>query len=124
ASAGRERRKIDLPGGVHGLAVSPDGRTVLATVHEERLRTWDLATGRETTPAGLPRGLKVGALSFTPDGRRLITASGRHVSVLSWPGMKLVRTIELPKPAKSPGENACQSAAVSPDGRWLVTVAR
>jgi hypothetical protein len=37
--------------------------------------------------------------------------------------MRLVRTIKLPKPATTPGENACQSVAVSPDGRWLVTVA-
>ena len=27
--------------------------------------------------------------------------------------MKLARTIELPKPAKQPGENACQSVTVS-----------
>jgi hypothetical protein len=121
-SAGRELRKVDLPGASTGLAISPDGRTVLATVLEERLRTWDLATGRETTPADLP-SVKVGALTFTPDGKQLIVASGPHVSVLEWPGMKLIFTIELPKPAKQPGENACLSVAVSPDGRRLVTVA-
>jgi WD40 repeat protein len=123
AATGRQLRQIDLPGSARGLAISPDGRTVLATVHDERLRTWDLATGRETTPADLPHGMKVGALSFVPSGRQLIVASGPHVSVLDWPGLKLARAIELPKPAKTPGENACQAVTVSSDGRWLVTVA-
>jgi hypothetical protein len=31
--------------------------------------------------------------------------------------------LELPKPAKAPGESACDAVAVAPDGRWLVTVA-
>jgi RNA polymerase sigma factor (sigma-70 family) len=123
AGTGRELRTVSLPGAVNGLAVSPDGRTVLATVHEERLRTWDLGSGRETTPADLPRGLQVGALAFTPDGRKLITASGPHVAILDWPEMKVRHTFDLPKPAKQPGENDCRSLAVSPDGRWLVTVA-
>jgi WD40 repeat protein len=108
---------------VEGLAVSPDGRTVLATVHEARMRTWDLATGRETTPGDLPKDLKVGGLVFTPDGRKLISASGPHISVWNWPGLKLARSFDLPKPAREPGENQCMSLTVSPDGRWLVTVA-
>jgi WD40 repeat protein len=123
ADTGRELRAINLPGALEGLAVSPDGRTVLATVFEERMRTWDLATGRETTPADLPKDLKVGALVFTPDGRKLISASGPHISVWDWPGLKLARSFDLPKPAKEPGENQCISLTVSPDGRWLVTVA-
>jgi RNA polymerase sigma factor (sigma-70 family) len=122
-AAGRELRRVDLPGGADGLAISPDGRTVLATVNGKRLRTWDLATGRETTPADLPGGMQVGALAFTPDGRRLITASGPHVTILDWPGMKVRHSFDLPKPAKTPGENVCQWLAVSPDGRWLVTAA-
>jgi RNA polymerase sigma factor (sigma-70 family) len=123
SSVGRELRKVDLPVAVSGLAISPDGRTVLAGVQEDRLRTWDLATGRETTPVELPPGVKIGALSFTPDGRRLIVASGPRVSLLDWPGMKLQRTFELPRPAKQPGETSCRSVTVSPDGHWLVTVA-
>jgi WD40 repeat protein len=105
------------------LAVSPDSRTVLASIPEGRLRTWDLATGRETTPADLPDGLRFGPLAFTPDGRRLVTASGPHVTVLDWPQMKVRRSFDLPKPDKQPKEYECLRLAVSPDGRWLVTVA-
>jgi WD40 repeat protein len=112
-----------VAGFVNEVAVSPDSRTVLASVPEGRLRTWDLATGRETTPADLPHGLKFGALAFTPDGRRLVTASGPHVTVLDWPRMKVRRSFDLPKPDKQPKEYECLRLAVSPDGSWLVTVA-
>jgi WD40 repeat protein len=118
---GRELRVV--PGEVNELAVSPDSRTVLASGPKGRLMMWDLATGRETTPADLPDGLRFGALAFTPDGRRLVTASGPHITVLDWPGMKLRRSFDLPKPDKQPKEYECLRFAVSPDGRWLVTVA-
>src|SRR5262249_8365828 len=120
-ATGRELR--DVAGLVNELAVSPDSRTVLASVPEGRLRTWDLATGRETTPADLPDGLRFGALAFTPDGRRLVTASGPHVTVLDWPQLKVRHSFDLPKPEKQPGEYECQGLAVSRDGRWLATVA-
>src|SRR5207248_5275216 len=112
-----------VTGLVNELAVSPASRTVFASVAEGRLRTWDLATGRETPPADLPDGLRFGALPFTPDGRRLVTASGPHVTVLDWPQMKVRRSFDLPRPDKQPKEYECQKLAVSPDSRWLVTVA-
>jgi WD40 repeat protein len=125
-ATGRELRV--LAGLVHELAVSPDSRTVVASVPEGRLRTWDLATGRETTPADLPDGLRFGALAFTPDGRQLVTASGPRVTVLDWPRMKVRLSFDMPKPDKQPPDKQpkdyeCLRLAVSPDGRWLATVA-
>jgi WD40 repeat protein len=121
-ATGRELRVV--PGAVHDVAVSPDNRTVLATVlKERRLRTWDLATGRETTPADLPDGLRAGLLAFTPDGRRLVTASGPRVTVLDWPTMKVRHSFDVPKPDKQTVESECKELAVSPDGRRLLTVA-
>jgi RNA polymerase sigma factor (sigma-70 family) len=120
-ATGRELRVV--PGAVNDVAVSPDGRTVFASGDDKRLRTWDLATGRETTPAVLPDGLRAGLLAFTPDGRRLVTASGPRVTVLDWPGMKVRHSFDVPKPDKQTVESECQELAVSPDGRRLVTVA-
>jgi RNA polymerase sigma factor (sigma-70 family) len=123
ATTGAELRSVPAPEGLAGMARSPDGGTLLGATDGEGLRAWDAATGRPTTPAGLPGGAKFRVLSFTPDGRHLVAASGPQVSVLAWPAMTHVRTIDLPKPANEPGENSCLDAAVSADGRWLVTVA-
>jgi RNA polymerase sigma factor (sigma-70 family) len=120
-ATGRERCVIT--GLAKELAVSPDSRTVFASGPDKRLRTWDLATGRDTTPADLPDGLRFEALAFTPDGRRLVTASGPRVTVLDWPQLKVRRSFDLPKPDKQPGEYECQRLAVSLDSRWLVTLA-
>ncbi|QJX00227.1 sigma factor-like helix-turn-helix DNA-binding protein [Frigoriglobus tundricola] len=126
-AAGTEQRSI--PVGAQGLTLSPDGKTVLAATEEGKLRTWDRATGRETTPANLPVDMKSRHLSFTPDGKHLIAAGGPQVTVFDWPGLKVVRAIDLPKPGTRAvpgpveGENHCDTAAVSPDGKWLVTVA-
>jgi len=95
-ATGHELRKLDLPGGINGLAISPDGCTVLATVNDGRLRTWDMATGRETTPVGLPGGIKFGKLTFTPTGKHMIVASGPHISVLDWPAMKPIQHSNCP----------------------------
>jgi WD40 repeat protein len=121
---GAEQRVVNVPDGITGLALSPDGRTVLATTNDGKLRTWDTASGRETAPVDVPGGGRHRAsVLFTPDGRHLIAAAGPQLTIYDWPGLKPVRTIELPKPAKQPGENACQTTSISPDGRWLVTVA-
>src|SRR5262249_8562700 len=120
-ATGRELRVV--AGLVNEVAVSPDSRTVLASVPEGRLRTWHRAPGREPPPANLPEGLRFGALAFPPDGRQLVTASGPHITVLDWPQMKVRRSFDLPKPDTQPKEYECLRLAVSPDGRWLVTLA-
>src|SRR5439155_13050314 len=78
----------------------------------------------------LPRDVRVARVTFTPDGKYLVASSGPVVSVWEWPALKLARTVELPKPGKSVlanppenSENHCDAAAVSPDGKWLLTVA-
>jgi hypothetical protein len=80
-------------------------------------------------PANVSADVKFGSISFTPDGRHLVAGSGPKVTVWGWPGLKLARTIDLPKPSTiavpnpPQGEYRCEVAEVSPDGKWLVTVA-
>jgi WD40 repeat protein len=123
AVTGHELRKIDLPETAEGLAISSDGKTVVASIKGVGLRVWNLANGQETTPVELPSGIKGGRLLFTPNGRQLIVALGAQVFVLNWPGLKVDRLIELPKPVNQPGETDCQFVTVSSDSRWLITVA-
>jgi RNA polymerase sigma factor (sigma-70 family) len=130
AAKGAELRSVTVPDGIMGMTLSPDGKTVLVATDDGKLRTWDAATGRETTPANLPADVKFEYLTFTPDGKHLVAASGPKVTVWEWPALKLARTIELPKPDKTvlanppeDSETRCRCVAVSPDGKWLVSVA-
>jgi len=56
--------------------------------------------------------------------RKLVVASRDQVWLLDWPAGKVLRTIELPKPAHQPGVTSCVGVSVSQDGRWLITTAR
>jgi WD40 repeat protein len=75
---GKELRR--LPGfydRVNCVAVAPDGRTVAAGSRDTNVRLFDLATGKEVlklTPGGA-----VKSLAFSPDGKKLATASGNDV---------------------------------------------
>ncbi|QJW96076.1 WD40 repeat domain-containing protein [Frigoriglobus tundricola] len=129
AATGAERRSVAVPGALTGLAVSPDGKTVLTGAGDGKLRMWDSETGREK-PATLQADVELGPLSFTPDGKHLVAVAGPKVTIWEWPGLKLARTIDMLKPGPNavpaPTDNLtswCQSAAVSPDGKWLVTTA-
>lgn len=130
ATAGTERRLVTVGAEIKGLALSPDGKTVLVSTKDGKLRTWDAATGNETTPATLPRDIKFQKFTFTRDGNYLVAASGPKATIWAWPALKLVRAIDLPKPAPldgqdppTEGEIVCQDVAVSPNGKWLITVA-
>jgi WD40 repeat protein len=125
---GREWRSASVSGHVVQMTLSPDGRTVLAATDEGKLRTWDAATGTENTPVSLKSEVKIDNFSFTPDGKHLVAASGPKVTIWDWPTMKLIRTIDMPKPVQRDDfpencENHCQVVNVSPDGKWLVSVA-
>lgn len=78
-------RVLRLPGTdedadtVDGLAISPDGSTVLASLSYDHTELWDLH--RRTRTARLPD--VAGTLSLTPDGRLLATSEGDIVRLPS-----------------------------------------
>ncbi|WP_225828407.1 DNA-binding protein [Streptomyces naphthomycinicus] len=78
-------RVLRLPGSgedadtVDGLAITPDGNTVLASLSYERTELWDLR--RAARIARLPD--VAGSLSLSPDGRLLATSEGDVVRLPS-----------------------------------------
>ncbi|XVQ11060.1 WD40 repeat domain-containing serine/threonine protein kinase [Spirillospora sp. CA-255316] len=114
-----DRRKIgeDLTGfnsWVHGVAFSPDGRT-LAAAGGDTARLWDVTT---RSPAGAPIDCRstCRTVTFSPDGRTLATAGGDTIARL-W---NLADRRQLGPDLKG-HTGVIFSVRFSPDGRTLAT---
>src|SRR5262249_32008929 len=63
---------------VHAVAHSPDGKLIAAAGQSPKVRQWDAATGApRTSLVGHPTW--VSQVCYSPDGRRLLSASGKEV---------------------------------------------
>ncbi len=91
---------------VRGVAIAPDGRTLL-TLAGERLRFWDAATGKRLGPPRLHRNhVRTDRLDdcppvfFCPDGQTAVSVGG---SVVFWdvPGNDPIVTPDPPRLARS-----------------------
>lgn len=116
AKTGNERTLLKSPAGVHSAAFSSDGKRVLMVSWEGPARLWDVETGKELAVLKGPAGVGLAAVSFSADGRRVVTADVGDKTAQVWDaatGLE-VRTIKG-------HTNTISSVALSPDGRRVVT---
>jgi RNA polymerase sigma factor (sigma-70 family) len=125
AATGRPLRTTPLSHGGQGWPrgeLAPDGHT-LVTNAGGRVKALNLETGQEVPLPGLPRELLCDTLRFGADGKTLVALSENRVTLLDWPTVKVRRTITLLPPKNQPGVTRGDAADISPDGRWLITLA-
>jgi WD40 repeat protein len=107
-ATGREIRRLPVGRvGIGHVSWSKDGSR-LAGVSDYRAWVWDVATGKEVSPAGTGHEGTIGAMAFGPDGT-LFTASDDH-TIRSWAPATGAPVLEL-------GHTYwVRDVAVSPDG--------
>jgi WD40 repeat protein len=110
AATGKVRMQLGgRRGHVSAFALSPDGKTLAASISGQHFSLWEVATGKERLR--LKGGTQ--ALAISPDGR-LLASAGEGRTVRLWDlatGADRYRLSE---------ENQSTNLAFSPDGRLLV----
>ena len=96
------------------IAISPDGRTVVACDKDGNLRLWDADTGVKKPPKAVNPDGYLSHIQFSPDGKALVT-SGTYHSYRVWDAATLAETAVFGRPSK--GESF--PAAFSFDSRFL-----
>ena len=92
------------------LLFSPDGTRLASVVGDESVHVWDMGTGLEVTTLNVQKGLHANLLAFSPNSRRLATATDS--GVMNWDLDTRRLLFEINKDGMS-------LMSFSPDGRRL-----
>lgn len=101
---------------VLAAAYSPDGRRVATASRDRTAKSWDASTGAELLQFREGHEFTTATAMFFPDGKRLLTTAVDNTTRI-WDvatGSELAET-------RLEGTGLRGSAAVSHDGRWIVT---
>ncbi|MFF0770420.1 WD40 repeat domain-containing protein [Nonomuraea wenchangensis] len=115
------RRLEQNAGVIEALAISHDGTHVAAATSDRTIRLWNAPTGQLVGPP-VPAGQEVvGSLVFSPDGRRLMAASGFTPRIPA--GYKNMRwwDVESRRTVAQPIEGGFTALAFTADGTQMAT---
>jgi WD40 repeat protein len=98
---------------IRGVVFSPDGKTLATASIDGTIRLWDPATGTETAKLEGHR-LQILAISFSPDGKQLVSSSDEEGRVLIWDVASKAATNSL-----RIGQGLIASLVFSPDNQTL-----
>ena len=111
---GKEVRRYDSPVWVESLALSSDGRRLLASGLQSEIRLWDTNSGKELRVFSGHSRRGVPYVAFLPDGDRFVSGGGDG-KILLW-DLKTGQQIR-----KALGhEKGISTMDVSPDGKLAV----
>jgi WD40 repeat protein len=115
----------DFDNRILSLSLSPDGKVVASGANDQRLRLWDVASGKPLHRALLGHSATITSVAFSPDGKNIVTGDADGL-VMVWDTTKprskawdmKVSDYEMRLRASNAGEIG--SVAYSQDGRFLL----
>jgi WD40 repeat protein len=116
-STGRSQDLVLIPAGVvNSVGFSPDSRRILTAVSQSGMSAllWDAETGALVSTFWIAYDPGASSAAFSPDGRLIVTATGRNALLWNAENGRLSATLSGHK-----GNIAC--VAFSGDGRRVVT---
>jgi WD40 repeat protein len=117
--SGKEIRSFGLQGGpVLALALSPDGKSVLAGSEDRLARLYELDSGKRTATLG-PNGGPVRSVAFSPKGDRAVTSAGEVLNVWDIAAGRGVVAFGYPAAKTGDPSPAVQCAVLLGDGRLV-----
>jgi WD40 repeat protein len=114
---GQVKQTVKLPGAVHALAISPDGKTVATIMHEGDVTLHD-ADGKAIKTIKREKFSFTG-LAFAPDGKTL--AASTKEGVVSTVRLYDSKTGELQKTLEEVHRLGVRSLVFTADGKTIVT---
>src|SRR5262245_10951262 len=107
--------RLPHPELVGSVAFSPDGKTLATGCHDDILRVWDVATGKERWRVRSPQR-NASVVDISPDGKLVASVSMVSDRISLWDAAtgKEVRAIDA-------GSRGVHHIAFSPDGRLLAS---
>jgi hypothetical protein len=117
ALSGRELLRLDKPTHFRALALTPDGRRLVASEFARPIRAWEVTTGAEISRLAGHDGATL-ALAVSPDGRA-VASGGSDGTVRLWE-LETGKELRHFKGHQGP----VLAVAFSPDGRRLLSGSR
>jgi WD40 repeat protein len=122
AANGKELAVLSGPQPFYALAFSPDGSVLASSAFDKSITLWDVAKDKEKPKEKSKlKGLGSSALilSFSPDGKKLVSVQYKDNNVSLWDIATLKRQAELKGHTQQ-----VMSAAFSNDGKLVATAAQ
>jgi WD40 repeat protein len=131
AVRGTEVRVFERPRGkdsyVYCIALSPDGRRALAFCRADKLRLWDVESGKLLRTIDAGDAPHIECMAISPDGKQALTGcpsyvAGCKLTVWDLEEGKALRSSAPGRVAKNTAESTwgCEFA-FSPSGKWAAT---
>lgn len=110
------------PADIYSLAWTPDGATLAAGTREGHILLWDMERGEQWADLGIEPASGVSRLAFSADGVRLLSAyEGGRALLWDIERREVLHRFEPPRSPESGPETETIVAALSPDGRYVLS---